>query len=198
MRYYLLRPDHAVPEKWVLGDIRHVNNWHFRDPPVNYMEPGSYTLDVRVEGAEVDYALAGYGSVPVLSRRARDALVGLPEVDEPYHHLVLEPVQIANTRVEQDYFVMIIETQVECVDEQRSEYQRYTVDDPVRPDLAGDYRGFTRLVIDPVKVARRDIFRLKHYLGAIIVSEEVKRRFERAGVVGLACDSVNGAKPKVT
>ncbi|WP_455918116.1 imm11 family protein [Pseudomonas cerasi] len=198
MRYYLLRPDHSVPHKWVLGDIRHVNNWHFSNPPPNYMEPGTYTLDVRFEGVEVDYALAGYGSVPVLSRRARDALVGLPEVDKPYHHLVLEPVHIANTHVEQDYFVMIIETQVECVDQQHSEYQRYAVDDPVRPDRAGDYRGFTRLVIDPVNVGGRDIFRLKHYLGAIIVSEEVKRRFESAGVVGMAFDSVNGDTTTVT
>lgn len=66
MRYYLMRQDITVCDRWVLGDVHHVDNWHFSDPPVNFMEPGTYTLDVRFDGKEVDYSLAGYASVPVL------------------------------------------------------------------------------------------------------------------------------------
>jgi hypothetical protein len=68
MRYYLMRQDITVCDRWVLGDVHHVDNWHFSDPPVNFMEPGTYTLDVRFDGKEVDYSLAGYASVPVLKR----------------------------------------------------------------------------------------------------------------------------------
>ena len=66
-----MRQDATVCDRWVLGDVHHVDNWYFSDPPVNFMEPGTYTLDVRFDGKEVDYSLAGYASVPVLSERAK-------------------------------------------------------------------------------------------------------------------------------
>ncbi|MCE4056167.1 imm11 family protein [Pseudomonas sp. Au-Pse12] len=197
MNYYLLRQDVLVPEKWVLGDVRHVNNWNFIDPPVNFMEPGAYALDVRFDGCEVDYSLAGYASVPVLSLKAYKALSGLPEVDEPYCNVVFEPVRFENKKVREEYFLMIIETQFDCVDEKKSGYKKFETDDPVRPDLAGEYHAFTNLVIDPEKVGHQHIFRVKKYLGAIIVSEEVKRRVEMAGVGGVLFESVNGDRNTV-
>ena len=192
MKYYLLRQDVAVPGKWVLGDVRHVNNWHFSDPPVNFMEPGKYALDVRFDGVEVDYSLAGYASAPVLSEKACSSLAGLPEIDEPYRNVVFEPVQIEGKLVFQNYFLMIIETQIDCVDEEISSFNKYCADDPVRPDLAGEYRSFFNLIVDPAKIGSHHVFRLKKYLGVIIVSEEIKLRFEKAGVVGAVFDSVSG------
>lgn len=192
MKYYLLRQDFSIPEKWVLGDVRHVDNWNFSNPPVNFMEPGRYTLDVRFEGVETDYSVAGYASVPVLSEKARNSLVGLPEVDQPYQNVVFEPVEIEGKQVFQNYFLMIIETQIDCVDEERSKFTKFLHNDPVRPDMAGQYRAFYNLVIDGSKVGDFHIFRVKKYLGAIIVSEDVKCRFEAAGVVGAAFELVNG------
>lgn len=197
MKYYLLRQDLSLAEKWVLGDVRHVDNWKFCDPPVNFMEPGRYTLDIRFDGVEVDYSLAGYASVPVLSERARDSLIGLPEVDQPYQNVVFEPVDIEGKQVSKNYFLMIIETQIDCVDEEISSFTKFSVDDPVRPDMAGQYRAFYNLAIDREKVVGRHIFRIKKYLGAIVVSEDVKRRFEVAGVVGVVFESVNGDKTTV-
>lgn len=197
MRYYLLRQDVAVSGKWALGDIRHADNWKFSDPPVNFMEPGEYVLDVRFDGLELDYSLAGYASVPVLSRKARDSLVGLPDVDEPYMHVVLEPVAIEGKEVSSDYYLMVIESQVECVDESKSRFELYRSSDPVRPDLAGEYRAFYNLVVDASMVKGKHIFRLKKYLGAIVVSEEVKLRFERVGVIGAVFESVAGDRVTV-
>lgn len=192
MKYYLLRQDVAIRDKWVLGDVKYVNNWHFSDPPVSFMEPGNYSLVVRFDGVEVDYSLAGYASVPVLSEKAFGSLVGLPEVDEPYRNVVFEAVQIEGKKVCNKYFLMIIETQIDCVDEEISEYAKFEVNDPIRPDMAGQYSSFFNLRIDSGKVGGNHIFRIKKYLGAVIVSEEVKRRFEKAGVTGVAFDSVNG------
>lgn len=197
MKYYLLRQDLSLFENWVLGDVRHVDNWNFSNPPVNFMEPCSYTLDVRFDGIEVDYSLAGYASVPVLSERARNSLVGLSEVDQPYHNVVFEPVDIEGKQVAQNYFIMIIETQVDCVDEELSKFTKYLVDDPVRPDMAGQYRAFYNLAVDESKVGAFHIFRIKNYLSAIVVSEDVKLRFEAAGVVGAVFESANGDKVTV-
>nr|WP_312971379.1 DUF1629 domain-containing protein [Pseudomonas sp.] len=194
MKYYLLRQDVAVPGKWVLGDVRHVDNWHFTNPPVSFMEPGRYALDIRLDGEEVDYSLAGYASAPVLSAKACGALAGLPEIDELYRNVVFEPVQIEGKQVFQDYFLMIVETQIDCVDEERSDFNKYDFDDPVRPDLAGNYRSFFNLVVDPAKIGSHHVFRLKKYLSALIVSDEIKLRFERAGVVGAVFESVSGVR----
>lgn len=192
MNYYLLRQDISVPEKWVLGDVRHVDNWHFSNPPVNFMEPGRYTLDVRSDGREIDYSLAGYASVPVLSEKARNSLVGLADLDQPYEHVVFEPLDIDGKEVTQRYFLMIIETQIDCVDEALSDFTKFSANDPVRPDMAGQYRAFYNLAIDGSKAGAFHIFRIKNYLGAVVVSEEVKRRFEAVGVVGATFESVNG------
>lgn len=89
----------SVPEKWVLGDVRNVNNWNFIELSVNLMGPGTYGLYLRFDGCEVDYSLAGYASVPVLSLKEYKALSGLPEVDEPYCNVVFESVRFEKKEV---------------------------------------------------------------------------------------------------
>jgi hypothetical protein len=51
---------------------------------------------------------------------------------------------------------------------------------------------FFSLVLDPSKIGDYNIFRLKKRLSAIIVSEEVKRRFEDAAATGAVFKSVKG------
>lgn len=192
MKYYLLREDMQIPQRRYLGEIKHCNNWLFIDPPVVYMEPCTYTLDVINEGVSVDFSLAGYTSVPVLSNKARDALIGITEVDEPYRNMVLEPVTVAGEQFFNHYYVMIVETQLDCVDEARSDFEKYEINDPVRLDRAGEYRVFLNLVIDPDKAQGKHIFRLGKHLGALTVSEQVKHRLERAGLAGMLFEGVNG------
>ncbi|CAI8817198.1 MULTISPECIES: imm11 family protein [Pseudomonas] len=192
MKYYLLREDVQFPERWYLGDIKHCNNWLFIDPPSEYMEPCTYALEVLEEGVSLDFSLAGYASVPILSEKARDALVGIPDVDEPYMNVVLEPVTVAGEHAHDRHYVMIVETQLDCVDESRSAFKKYEVNDPVRPDRAGEYSVFLSLVIDPARVQGKHIFRVKKHSGALIVSEEVKLRLERADLSGMLFEGVNG------
>ncbi|WP_370452113.1 imm11 family protein [Amylibacter sp. SFDW26] len=52
-------------------------------------------------------------------------------------------------------------------------------------------------MVDPSKTEGKHIFRLKKHLGSIIVSEEVKRRFEDIGVTGAIFESVNGDEQTV-
>lgn len=192
MKYYLLREDVQFPGRWYLGDIKHCNNWLFIDPPAEYMESCTYALEVLEEGVNLDFSLAGYASVPILSKKAKDALAGIPDVDEPYMNVVLEPVTVAGKQALDHYYVMIVETQIDCVDESRSVFEKYEVNDPVRPDRVGEYRVFLNLVIDPVKAQGKHIFRVKKHLGAVIVSEDVKLRLERAGLAGGLFEGVNG------
>ena len=192
MKYYLLRDDIDFPKRWYLGDIQHIDNWGFSDPTVEFMEPCTYTMSIYQEGCPMDYTVSETYAVPILSKKAKDSLCGLPEVDKPYYHVVLEPVIFDGKSALQGYSVMIIETQLDCVDEIKSDFKKYEVDDPVRPDRVGEYRVFSNLVIDPSKTDGHHIFRIKKHLNSIIVSEEVKNRFEKAGVEGAIFESVNG------
>ena len=47
-------------------------------------------------------------------------------------------------------------------------------------------------MVDTDKVDGKHIFRVKGHLGSLIVSEEVKLRFEQSGVTGALFESVNG------
>jgi hypothetical protein len=199
MRYYLLKDDMWLDEsgkRWIFDRFKYATdkaNMEFVDPPVEQMEPCTYPIDLHCDGAETDFSFTmDSGNIPILSEKAKNALTGLAEIDEPYRHVVIEPIRIDNKDVAGNFFVMIIETQIDCVDEELSEFEKYEVNDPVRPDLAGQYRAFFNLVIDPQKVGDHHIFRLKKDLNSIIVSEEVKRRFEDAGVTGAVFESVNG------
>lgn len=157
------------------------------------MEPCTYPIDLNRYGRKTDFTFTmDSGNIPIASEKVKLALQGINEVDEPYKIVVIEPIKIDNVEIDNAYFVMIIETQVDAVDEERSEFQKYEVNDPVRPDRAGEYRSFFNLVVDPSKIGDHHIFRLKKHLGSIIVSEEVKRRFEAVGVTGAVFESVNG------
>lgn len=82
--------------------------------------------------------------------------------------------------------IMVIEPKVECVDESRSEFKLLTPDDPVRPDLAGEYSGFFKLVIDKAKASAsgHSIFRVARFNVAIIVSAQMKSAIETAKCTG--------------
>lgn len=157
------------------------------------MEPCKYTLEVYRDGRELDFTMIEVsGGIPVISNDIKVALSGLPDLNKPYANVVIEPVNFEDKIASKDYFVMIIETQLDCIDEEKSIFQKFEVNDPVRPDRAGEYRSFLSLVIDPTKTGEHHIFRLKNYLQAIIVSEEVKQRIENANVIGASFQSVNG------
>ena len=114
---------------------------------------------MQSDSIALDFSLAGYASAPILSNRAKQSLVGISDFDEPFQHVVLEPAKI--TGHQDNFYVMIVETQLDCVDETRSIFKKYESDDPVRPDRAGEYRVFLNLVIDPTKVNGENIFRIK-------------------------------------
>ncbi|AKU91162.1 hypothetical protein AKJ08_1549 [Vulgatibacter incomptus] len=133
----------------------------------------------------MDFTSSEAYGVPIVSARMRNALGNPPGV------------RFLNARIEgQDesdrYFVLLIESTVECVDESHSEFEQFTVDDPVRPDKAGQFKAFFKLVLDKAKASAsgRPIFRLARFDLAIIVNADVKRAIEEARVVGAEIEEV--------
>jgi hypothetical protein len=196
MNYYVLRDDvfreNVVVGRWHLGKFLYIDNYKLYKPTVELMEPGTWKVPVYQDGIETDFSINGANGSPVISQKLKDALADIPEIQVPYRHTVIEPVEITNREVSTNYYVMITEDRLDCVDEERSEFQKFEKNDPIRPDLCGNYRTFFNLVIDPKRAQGRNIFRIQRRESALIVSEEIKKRFEAVGATGAVFDSVMG------
>jgi len=57
--------------------------------------------------------------------------------------------------------------------------------DTVRPDLAGDYSGLYEMNLDTEKISGVDVFRLKKFEVAIIVSQRAREKLEIGGAMAM-------------
>ncbi|SFR71262.1 hypothetical protein SAMN05428960_0358 [Mitsuaria sp. PDC51] len=79
---------------------------------------------------------------------------------------------------------------VECLDETRCHVTRWTPSDG-RPEKIGEYRMVVGLKIDANRAAGHHIFRVAGWSIALIVSEDVKKLFENAGLSGVVYQRVD-------
>ena len=162
---YRLNDDIEYPDRWYLGDVIGVDNWQLATSSPDTNEP----LDVELvqDGVETDFTITATYGLPIVSSKIRREFVDLPE-------LTFVPVSVVGRSCHTQYYVMVTKRTVDCVDEEKSEYQKFEENDPVRPDLAGEYRAFFELKVDPTKTAGLSIFRIAKFEVAIIVDERIK------------------------
>ena len=170
MTFFRLLDNINYPQRWYLGDIiPDSDNWKFTY--ANQVDEALLSNDLKVEiykkGNSMDYTTTEAYVVPIVSASLKQALDFIEDVQ-------FIPVQIEG----QLYYIMVVCSVIDCVDESKSEFDKYTENDPVRPDKAGDYKSFYKMKIDEKKAGLKDIFRLDGYDIAIIVSEKVKNKIE--------------------
>lgn len=174
MKYYWLKDDINYSGRWFLNKISGLDNWSLYSKVPELTE--HLSVLVSRHGNEMDFTLTSSHAVPIVSDRLKAALSN-------FSGIKFIPVTLNGYLNE--YFVMIIDDMVDCVDEVRSKYQKFEVNDPVRPDRAGSFRAFFSMVIDADKVIGIDILRVKRFEMAIIVSDNVKIALENSGVTGV-------------
>lgn len=95
-------------------------------------------------------------------------------------------VQLFEAHVEGEqlpFFILNALKRCECIDEGASaEVQRWLPEDN-RPDLLGQYKSVIGLRVKPALIGPARVFRPAGWEVALIVSEEVKKAMERAGLV---------------
>ncbi|MCZ7451362.1 hypothetical protein O8B93_27770 [Agrobacterium rhizogenes] len=182
MLFWQLEDDINYPGRWYLDEIAGDNinsgyNWQFLtgDGVVDQR----YRLSLTRDGVEMDFTLTDAFVVPVVSDRLKNALSFVEGVR--FFELTLE----REKQTFHQYYAMVTDKMIDCFDEESSVYQVFTRDDPVRPDRAGEYHSVLRLVIDPVKAAGHDIFRVKRYPTAMIVSDRIKSALDKLDLTGL-------------
>ena len=186
MKYFLLRDDVYFPQRWHLGEITQVeDNWCFTAGNAVDLNDIPNRLQIRLykDGIPMDYTTNGAFSVPVVSDKVRLQLGGVKG-------LQFIPVEVSGKNVYTNFFIMVVANVVCCVDEKESVFGKFIENDPIRPDKAGQYSWFTKLIIKKDKAQNEDVFRIKNAENYIIISERVKAALEDVGATGIDLQEV--------
>jgi len=187
MKHYRLLDELYIPlNRWFLGKINFDDKWDFW----KYVTVGEVTVpkkelfvNIRQNGHPLDFTMADFELLIVNKRTA--TLFDSNDVQ-------LFPVRIQNLPSKDTYFLMTLKNEHDCVDEKLSVFDKYQMDDPIRPDKAGEYKTIYKLVVRNDFKAANSIFRIKGYNGAIIISEELKDKLSNSKISGIKYQDTSG------
>lgn len=174
----------------ILNDVELDGRWELGEPmdrSGNEIEPDQF-LDARAlnlncvwfsvekPGRPLDFTIS-YLDVPVVNSRCREAI----------ELCCAERVQFIPAKIKDardDYYVLNILDALACVDESKSEFMKWTIEDDA-PEMLGRYRMISRLAIDDSKAMGRNIFRISGWEVAIVVSGLLKQALDQQAVNGI-------------
>lgn len=178
--YFELVDDVGSPERWWLAEPfdalgKEINADSFTmGRVVEVIDP--IEISLQYEGSPLDFTFGAF-EMPVVNSRTLNLLDKLsPNTFESF-----------SARIKghgANYVVVNFLESRKCLDESRSEFIKWKEGDH-RADKAGQYRQVTKLRINPERAAACDIFRLWGWDSAIIVSERIKREFQRENITGV-------------
>ncbi len=190
MKYYrLLDALGQVKNRWFLKSINLVDTnkisvWKFVSPEeVIIAKDEELKLSIREYGVPLDFTFADF-EVLIINERVAALLKN--------ESCQLLPIKIQGIQTNHNYFVLILLTVVDCLDEQRSEFEKWEIGNTIRPDKAGQYKSISSLFIDSNKIPAKDsIFRLGKAENVIIINEDLKSEFERNVITGIQYQNVS-------
>jgi len=180
-KYYDLRDDRESHSRWHLGrpldaQGQPINPWQFfKSRPLELGTVPQFPLDVP--GEPLDFCWAAF-SIPIVHER----FVRL------FQHMNVPDVQFIPAQIEAhpgSYFILNTLHAIRCIDDARCEEVEYWQPEDQQPEKIGQYRVVFGLRIDPEKVGDTRIFRTWGWSIALIVSEDLKRAIEEAGLTGV-------------
>jgi hypothetical protein len=100
----------------------------------------------------------------------------------------LIPVTVAGAS--QDFEILNVIDVVECIDEKRSRFSKWTPADG-RPEKTGQYRMFATIALDPGKADGHEIFRPKGWEVALVVEERIKKLLQLQKATGIVFQAIS-------
>ena len=180
MKYYRLLEDMNSADRWYLGKIENINNWITHSDVL----PDSLDINLVQDGPEIDFTLTENYVVPIISQRLKEKLMAVSNI----RFVSVKPI---GKKCIYTYFAMIVEKVVDCIDEEKSKFEKFQNNDPIRPDMAGQYSAFFDMKIDKEKIEGLDIFRIENFEIAIVVSENIVNKLHSYGVRGIRFKLIN-------
>lgn len=175
-RFFRLQDDVLIQKRWHLGSAVLADG---TEPRLRigrrFDSPEVPCIPVTHSGRVLDFSLTSF-AVPVANKRLADAISAMAGKD-----VQCIPVNISG---QENMVVLNVLRVVRCLDETRSEFIKWTTQDH-RPDLAGQYRQITRIVLDAGHIPTdAQVFRIEGSLVELVVSESIKKTMEIAGCLG--------------
>ena len=176
MDYYTLTDDINFKDRWYLGDINIEDNWLFSyGKPLNTADFNNLRVEIDKRGKELDFTTTDGYEVPIISETFADQLVEFGEF------IQLIPVSIPQTKLK--YYILVLKCSIDCVDEGKSDFQKFEEGNDIRPDKAGEYKAINILKLDASRI-NAPIFRISKYDIEMVVSEEIKLKLEQSNMTG--------------
>ena len=165
-RWYLGQPMTSAGET-LPGTFRNCLPW-----------TGEYPLNVEIKkhGIPATFSHSGFAIYIVEAK----ALTLLQKITDPK---ILQRIPVSIIGSLENYEILNVLNKIDCLDEQHSEFRRWTADNGP-PERIGDYK-VSLLRIDPDRASGHDLFRVKGWDIALICSGKIKRHLEEAGVTGI-------------
>jgi len=154
---------------------------------LNFLSPEKFKkietpikVPVYKDGPEIDLTFALLPRIVILSSK----IVGVWGCVPGAQFLEVEIEKITKEK----YYLMLISTFCDCVDEEKSWFDVYRKGDSAVGNniQVGDYRPFYRLRIDPKRAEGQDLFRLERSRHTVIGSRHLKRLYDSINATG--CD----------
>ncbi|MGE0143796.1 MAG: DUF1629 domain-containing protein [Planctomycetota bacterium] len=175
-RYFRLSDDVAIPNRWHLGAASLSDGTEPRlRAGIRFDSTEVPRIPVTHAGRVLEFSLTSF-AVPVATEKLSRAMSVVAGSD-------IQPIQVFIGK-QTDMLVLNVLRVVRCLDETRSEFLKWTKQDH-RPDLAGQYRQITRLILDAASIPPdAHSFRIDGSLIEIVVSEQLKEAMESVGCLG--------------
>ncbi|PFH11020.1 hypothetical protein BCF11_3460 [Collimonas sp. PA-H2] len=181
MKYFKWQFDSKFDGCWFIGEPHLpngevVNSWAFRKCQV--VEPPYTTLAASTTyGDIVTEASFGAFDIPYVRPKMASALL-----NHVGNQIQLIPVHVDGFN--EEVFILNILNSATCVDESRSEFEKWEPGNTQRPDKVGQYKMISKLFVDPSTTNDLDIFRPWGWTIKVIISERLKSVIEAVGATG--------------
>ena len=160
---------HNYPDQWFLseplaadgGEIDARDFTHGR----KYRGPLPAIVPVGNPGRELAFSFGAF-NMPVVSRDVASAIQKVAGRDVEFF-----AVDVPASKGE--YLILNALCRLACLDEERSEFTRWEPDDN-RPDRLGRYKMISEIRLDPSRIGRHHIFRIKDATFSLLASDVLK------------------------
>ncbi|WP_340680469.1 DUF1629 domain-containing protein [Paraglaciecola sp.] len=180
----------------VLADPKSSTRWFLKSP----IKPDGREIDPRLFTCGKPYGVETQLNLPL--RRPGipyifnfcdfDMVVVSKHLNEELEQIVGSAIQRIPILVEgtnELFEILNVVDSIPSIDQERSEYLIWQEKDG-RPEKVGQYRMFTKFIVDKAKVSGHKIFRPTEWPISLIVDDDIKMVIEQYGKAGVVFDLV--------
>jgi len=176
MKYYELFDDVTIRRRWHLGEVfdsdENSPQELWTGKPTRH---SALKAEITHGQRTLQFSLTSF-AVPVATNALGTAIESIAGAD-----LQRIPIRINKFP---GFEILNSVRSIQCLEESKSEFTKWT-DHDHRPDLIGQYRQVTKLILDPSRIPEdAHFFRVEGWLIALIASERVKEIMEKTGCFG--------------